>query len=375
MMRRVALAIGLLVLGLALPLWWTRSPPIEVETARAERSTLVLTVATNATVEPVEDFEVRARLDGRVLSIVKSGTSVTAGDVLVRIDANPIAAEIEATRSQALEADEALRAARTRLDRAERSLAVDEKLFRGRAVSEDRLVELRADRDEARAQRDFLEREVPVRLAALELRLAELQAQRDGAAVHAPFSGTVYRSDVDVGEVVRQGQRLLSLADLAHLQVRANIDQVDLGKVRPGNPLAVEANAYPERRWTGRLSEIDPHVEMVRNRAVTLALGTLDPPVDGLLPGMNVDVEIDVERAEDVLQVPSRAIFASGSGPYVYVVDSGIAREQPVRLGRSSFTSVEVLRGVEEGERVILGPAPGLRERMRVAIRDVDGPP
>lgn len=374
-MRRVLFASLLLALGLALPLWWTRSPPLEVESARASRGALVLTVATNATVEPVADFEVRARLDGHVLSIVKAGTSVVAGDVLVRIDATPVAAEMEAARSQALEAEEALRAARTRLERAERSLAVDEKLFRGRAVSEDRVAELRADRDEARAQHGFLEREVPVRLAALELRLAELQAQRTGADVHAPFSGTVYRSDVDVGEVVRQGQRVLSLADLERLQIRAHIDQVDLGKVRPGNPLAVEANAYPGRRWTGRLSAIEPHVEMVRNRAVTLALGTLDPPVDGLLPGMNVDVEIDVERADDVLQVPSRAIFASGSGPYVYVVDGDIAREQPVRLGRSSFTSVEVLRGVAEGERVILGPAPGLRDRMRVAARDVDDSP
>lgn len=366
---RLGLAVAIAIAALALPLWWARAPALDVAVATVARAPLRMIVATNATVEPIADFEVRARLDGRVVEAPKAGARVDAGDMLVRIDATPVAAELEAARSQQLEAEESLRAARTQRERAERSFALDQKLFREHALTEDRLAEVRADRDEARARSEFLEREVPVRLAALELRIAELRAQLAGAEVRAPFAGTIYRADVDVDEVVRHGQRLLAMGDLERLQIRANIDQVDLGKMRPENRITVTANAFPERSWHGRIDEIVPYIELRQNRAVAEAIGTIDPPVDGLVPGMNVDVEILVREEPDVLQVPSRAIFAAGTGPFVYRIDGSRVVATPVRLGLSSFTAVEIVAGVPAGADVVLGPVADLRDGMRVAVR------
>lgn len=375
-MQRFAIAAVLIVALLVLPLWLARGPAHEVDAVSVERGRLRVVVATNATVEPIREIDVRARLEGRIVEVRPAGTHVATGDVIVRLDATHIAAELESARSRHLEAEESLRQARMRHTRAERSFALDRKLFEQNALSEDRLDEVRADRDEARARLEFLEREVPVRRAALELMIEELQAQLAAAEITAPFAGTIYRCDVDPGETVRQGQRILTLGDLGRLQLRAHIDQVDLGRVQPGNPIDVTANAFPDRRWRAQLTQIIPHVEVRMNRAVAEATAEIEPPVEGLVPGMNVDIEIVVDELDDVLQVPSRAIFAAGEGPFVFRLDGARVAAIPVQLGRSSFSEVEVIAGLAAGDQVVLGPAPALRDGAAVRVRRAsDGTP
>jgi len=367
MQSRIGIAVALLATAVvATPLWLSRNPPVEVTVAMATRAPLRIIVATNATVEPIDDFEVRARLDARVLEIRPAGSRVAAATVLARLDANPVAAELNATQAQLLEADESLRIARASRDRAQRSFTLDERLHRGNALAADRLQESRADLDEAEARLAFLEREVPVRSAALRLRIDDLNARLAGTEITAPFAGIVYRTEAEIGAVVRHGEHLLSLADLERLQLRANIDQVDLGKVGAGNPVEIAANAFPDRLWHGRITEIIPHVELRRNRAVAEAIAEIVAPTDGLVPGMNVDIEIVVHQEADVLQVPSRAIFTGAAGPIVYRVDDDRITAVPVRLGLSSFTAVEVVAGLDVGSEVVLGPAPALRDGLRV---------
>ena len=76
---------------------------------------------------------------------------------------------------------------------------------------------------------------MPLRVAALDKRIAELRAQQQASVVRAPFAGTIYKTQAKKGEMVRLGDPLLWLADLEHLRVRANVDQVDLGRVSPGS--------------------------------------------------------------------------------------------------------------------------------------------
>jgi HlyD family secretion protein len=370
MPKRILIVVALVAAALAVPLWLARDPVVAVRVATATRGPLAMKVATNGTVEPIDDFEVRARLDGRVLEIREAGDSVAAGDIVVRIDPGPTAAALQASRSQRLEAEEALRAARDHLARTERTYALDSRLHRESALARERLVESESTLNEARARVGFLEQEVPLRLESLALKIEDLESQLDGTAVVAPITGTVYHATADAGEVVRRGHLLVALADLGRLQVRTNVDQVDLGKVRAGNPIEVFANAYPDRVWAGQITEIVPRVEMRENRAVAEAVAEIVAPVEGLVPGMNVDVEIVVRTAENVLQVPSEAIFAAGEGPFVYRVEAGRIVARPVTIGLSSFDAVEIARGIEADDVVVLGPAAALRDGMRITPRD-----
>lgn len=366
MFAKIAAAAVALVALLAVPLWLARNPTPEVRLARLQRDALVITVATNAEVEPIEDFELRARLDGRVVEIRDEGSRVAAGDVLLRLDDGPVRAALESSRSERLQAEESLRAARAAADQVQRRFAIDQKLYRRQALAAERFVESEAAVADAQARVAHLEREVPQRIVALDLRIAELEQQNQATTITAPFAGIVYRTDAKVGEMARQGQRLLALADLGKLRLRINVDQVDLGKVQPGNAIVATANAYPGKSWKGRVDEMLPRVEIKENRAVSEALATIDSPSDGLLPGMNVDVDIVVREANDVAQLPSQAIFAAGDGPYVYRYRDGVVHVTPIELGLSSFAAVEIRSGLELGDAVVLGPAPGLRDGSAV---------
>ncbi len=370
---RLALLGGGVLLALLAPALWTRSPAPLVGVAEVRLGALVIRVSTNGKVEPIDDQEVRARLDGRVVEIPDPGAAVRKGEVVVLIDPGPVAAELEAAKSERLTSLDSLRAARAELDRARSRFATDDDLREKGALTEEQWIESRAALEKAKARAEFLEEEVPVRVASLEFRIRELEEQKAAALVTAPVDGTIYRTEVKKGEMVQVGAPILALADLGSLRVRANVDQVDLGKVREGQAAQILSNAYPGWMWVGRVTKVIPNVEMKENRAVAEALVEVTSGMEGLMPGMTVDVEIAVQKAGEVLQVPAEAVFDNGNGPFMYRLRGGRVHRTPVRLGLSNVAAVEVAAGLEAGDVVVLGPAPELEDGMRVDVREGNG--
>jgi RND family efflux transporter MFP subunit len=355
-------------------LWCARTPPVAVETVAASRAPLSVEVNTNGKIEPLPEAELRvhARLDGRIVEIPAAGSRVAAGDVILEIDAGPVASQLASAESERLAALESLRATRKRLDLLGRRAETDADLLEQGALTQQLANESRAAFEEAKVQVETLEREVPLRVASLDLRIQELGAQREAAVVRAPFAGTVYRTDFERGEAVTQGVPILWLADLSRLRVRANVDQVDLGRVAPGQKMRITSNAWPERSWSAVVSEVVPHVVEKANRAVAESLALVEPPSDGLVPGMTVDVDIVVDSVPDALQVPAAAIQTSDGVPFVYRLDDGRVRRTPVVLGRASVSAVEIVSGIGADDRVVLGGASGLEDGSRVEARSRD---
>ena len=358
---------GLLFLGLLC----ARHPAVPVEAAAARRAQLTVEVNTNGKIEPVPEAEVRvhARLEGRIIEIPEPGTRVDAGDTILRIDDGPVASKLAAARSERLASLEALRAARDTFERVRRKAAIDQDLFEQGALVRQRHAESQAALEEASSRLANLKREVPLRVASLDLRIQELSAQREAATLEAPFPGTVYRTEFKKGEMVRFGDPILWLADLTRLRVRANIDQVDLGRVRAEQRMRITSNAYPDRSWSARVSELVPHVIVRDNRSVSEGLALVDPPTDGLVPGMNVDVDIIVDDVPDALQIPATAVYTEDGRPFVYRIAEGRALWTPVTLGRSSIGAVEILGGLQVKDQVIVGSANGLRDGSRVEAK------
>lgn len=368
---RIALPIGLAFAAVTAVLC-SRAPLPEVEVAPVRRDDLAVVVSTNGKIEPIDELDVRARLAGRVLEIPEPGTRLKAGELLLRIDSGPVAAELAAAQSERLSSLESLREARQTLARVEKRAATDSELFRNGAVTREHFDEGQQELEAARRRVAFLESEVPVRVASLDLRIAELSAQRDAAEARAPFRGTVYRREVKAGAMVRPGDPVLRFADLDRLRVRANVDQVDLGRVGPDQRMRIAANAFPGRSWSAVVEEVVPHVVLKDTRSVAESLATIEAPTAGLVPGMTVDVEILVDASSDALQVPAEAVFVADGRHFVYRVEGGRALRTPVSLGRSSVGSSEVLEGLEEGQLVVVGSAGGLEDGARVEQRALD---
>ena len=369
------LAGGAGVLLLTLTLWCARAPAIPVDAILAQHAPLRVEVNTNGTVEVVPDAELRlhARLDGRIVEIPEPGTRVAVGEIILRIDAELAASELAAAESEILAARESMHASRRRVEMVSKRAATDDELFSKGALTSQRHAESQASLREARAQLLNLESEIPLRVASLEHRVAQLSAQVEAATITAPFGGTVYRTEFKKGEMVRVGDPILWLADLGRLRVRANVDQVDLGRVRAGQAMRITSNAYPDRSWSAVVSELVPHVVIKDNRSVAEGLALVKPPTEGLIPGMTVDVDIVVDDVAEALQVPPTAVYTADGEPYVFRVEGGRAERTPVVLGRSSVRAVEILQGLEADDRVIVSASNDLTDGTRVEaqLRDV----
>jgi HlyD family secretion protein len=366
--RRLRLLIGI-ALAIVFLGWLTCSPAVQVTATRVQESPLTERVITNGKVEPIEEVEVRARLDGRIVEIPEPGTRVAEGEVALRIAAGPVSAELAKARSERLTAKESLRESRATLARIRVRAAADSKLFEEGAITEEHHAESVATLRDARARVAFLEEEVPLRVSSLELRIEELEAQLASAEVRAPFDGTVYRTVRRNGQAVQVGDPILWMADLERLRVRANIDQVDLGRVKAGQRVRITSNAFPDRSWSGLVSEVIPHVVVRESRSISESLARVEPPTEGLVPGMNVDVEIVVAESARALQVPAEAVFREDGTPFVFRIQRGRARRSPITLGLETVTAVEVVEGLEPEDRVVVGPLRGIEDGDRVEAR------
>jgi len=362
-------AVGVTAMGC------NRRPRVEAPVIAARRAALRVEVATNGSVEPVNDVEIRSRVDGRIIEIPdEAGRRVNAGEEIVRFDAAPIAAELAAAESERLAALEALRAARAKAAQVRERAAADARLFQQAALTREAYSASQMALQDAEAQLAYQERDVPLRVASLELRIKALTAQRDAAVVRAPFAGTIFQVIAKRNQMVRLGDLLLRLGDLDHLRVRANIDQVDLGRVQPGQRIVVSANAFPGRSWDGVITELAPHVVLKESRSVAEGLARLDPPTDGLVPGMIIDVQVIVAEAPNALQVPAQAVFYRNGQAYVYQVDGNRVHATPVQLGLTSVTASEVTSGLSDGALVVAVPPEGLEDGMVVDVRRIDEP-
>jgi HlyD family secretion protein len=105
------------------------------------------------------------------------------------------------------------------------------------------------------------------------------------------------------------------------------------------------------------------------SRSISEGLAILEPPTYGLVPGMTVDVDIIVAESSDVLQVPAESVFTNGGGKsFVYRVDGHRVRQTPVEVGLASVSSIEVRKGLEEGDAVVVGPIRDLGDGMKVEV-------
>jgi HlyD family secretion protein len=243
-------------------------------------------------------------------------------------------------------------AAQARLTAANNSLALIEKRKSSRYDTAD-LAHARAALDDAQAG------------------YAAAQAVVNQANVKAPFAGTVYSIPVSQSEFVSQGDKLLQLADLTKMQVRAYFDEPEIGKIRQGMPISIKWDAVPDREWHGHVERVPSTIITYGTRNVGQVLITIDDADGTLLPNTNVTVTVTTSDAANVLNVPRDALHTEQGKSYVYRVVNNTTRRTPVTVGAFNLTQVEILSGLKEGDTVALGTTNGQPIGEGVAVKIV----
>lgn len=381
----------LIVIGLVLSgavgagLAYQRLHKVQVRGARVVRGDVMDAVYASGPVEAVERVEVKARISGPIgLLHVRVGQRVRKGELLARVNAPTLGLEVArgkvdmlaareradvAPQVQALEHQAgALRAqllqakadeARTRnlvesgagtaqeLERARVPLStLEAQLAANRAQQQDLRIALRADAGRQRAG------------------VAALRARATDADVLSPMDGIVLHRHVELGEVVAVSQNVLRIGDLGHLWIEARVDEADIGRVREGGPAAVRLYAFPGRTYRGKVARILPDADRERKSfEVDLDLAE---PIAGLRPGMTAEVNIIVQERRGVLLAPADVV----RDRHVWVVHDGRLQRRDVEVGVRDQARVELVRGVSEGEVLVVDEESGLREGALVHVKE-----
>lgn len=197
----------------------------------------------------------------------------------------------------------------------------------------------------------------PDDVAAARARLAAAEATLNLGRVLAPFAGTVTSLHAVAGDPVTPGTPAVGLADLADLLVDVEVSEVDINRVRLGQPVTLTFDAVPGRSYRGRVADLGlsgVSVQGVVSFPVTVEVLDAD---DQVRPGMTAAVNIVVEELEQVLLVPNRAVRLRNGQRVVYVLRTGQLETVPIVLGASSDSDSQVLEGdLAEGDRVVLNP-------------------
>jgi len=360
--------------------------PLKVRSIGVERGPIRSVVSTNGKIEPVLNFEAHAPIATTVKRLlVKEGDHVRKGELLLELDDADIRtqaaraqAQIKAaqaeqsalktggTQEEVLTLNSQLSKARSARDLAQRNLDAFRRLQQQGAASPGEVRQAEDNLQRAQADVNLLEQKQKDRysspeIAKVQAQASEAQASYDAAEdavnksmVRAPFDGLVYALPVKQGAFVQAGDLLLQEADLAHVLVRAFVDEPDVGRLQSGQRVEVTWDALPGRIWTGTVSTVPSTVKLRGSRNVGEATCVVDNKDLRLLPNVNVGVTIVAAEHSNVLTLQRDALRIDESKPYVYRIVDNHLKRQTIEFSLQNLTRVEITSGLSEGDRVAL---------------------
>jgi HlyD family secretion protein len=333
--------------------------------AKAERGEIIATVNATGTINPTTTVIVGSQLSGQVVQILADYNSeVKADQVVARLNSDQIRAKLDAARAdleqmraqklvqegqiEKVKAEtEKARAAQAdaeaQVARNEALLSDTQRIFERQSelrsrgfAAEQALDTARANRDAQQAALTSARAQVNSAKAAIASLAADLQvaqanlaavtaqiAQRQAAVrqievdlrntdIRSPVSGVVVQRNVELGQTVAASftaPELFRIADdLRHMEISANIDETDVGRIKPGQRATFTVNAFPGRTFEGRVKQVRLGSQTVNNVVIYTTIISIENPRRELLPGMTANLRIETDRREDVVRIPNAAL-------------------------------------------------------------------
>lgn len=418
-MRKRTIVITILVVGAIAGYWkWGRAAKSPVQegdqptrTVKVERGTIELKVSTTGRVISNRDVDIKSKASGQIIRFpFDISDHVTSGALLAELD--PVDEIRNVTQREA-----ALASARARLEQAKQEyqvalvnletqtssalaelaaatirerdararLAREEELYQKGLTTKESLDAARSDAASAAnqlrqaevkvAQTKNLPRTVEMKrqdvvLAESDVRRAEVDLQNAQqrlreTKIFAPMDGVVTAKMVQEGQIISSGisnvgggTTLLTLSDLSRIFVSASVDESDIGKVKLGQRAIITCDAYPGRRFRGKVVRIA--TKGTNNNNVVTFEVKIEVEGEGkelLRPEMTANVEIQADRKEDVLLLPNEAVQFGRMGYYVETKkadDPTTTVRLPVKTGITDGLMTEIAEGVSEGQEVLV---------------------
>ena len=377
---------GLIILlaaaGLAGYRWVTRERPVEVQVATVSaRAAGTQAAVLNASgyVVARRRATVSSKITGKVVEVdVEEGKNVIQGQVLARLDDSMPRAALALAEAQAEAARRTLRENEVRLEQARLNERRAAQLLKERIVSQSQLDDAKAEADSIDARIGALNEQIRVAERQIEVQQTDLA----NYVIRAPFSGVAISKDAQPGEMVspvsagggftRTG--ISTIVDMHSLEIEVDVNESYISRVSPGQDVDAVLDAYPDWHIPARVITLVPTADRQKATVlVRLAFKQLDPRI---LPDMAIKVTFLREgdatataSAQPTALVPRPAIKSVGADNYAFVIRGDAVERRAVRLGGTDGDRVEVLAGLQSGDRVVVSPPPALADGSKVSVQ------
>jgi len=398
-MKKGLITAGVIII-LALIVWAslreTGPKGIPVDVQAVTRRTISSRVKATGEITPEKRVEISAKIVGEIINLpVVEGQKVTAGQLLLEIERDLYEAARNQARAALRQAEVSVHRQEVQIADARRQLDRMRKLIAEGLASQESL-------DAAQLRLDTALVELESAKHAVEQHRSALQRAEDDltrTTIRSPMNGVIIQLNAEKGETVVPGSTnlpgsvIMTVADMSVLLAQVEVNEVDVVDVRLGQDAEISLDALSGEPLRGHVVEIatsgrkDPALGTIRF-LVKVAIENPDP---ALRPAMTAKVAILTEKRTDVLTVPIQAVLKRKLNEegkevkdkgiekkdVVYLIDSGLARVQPVTTGISDELYVEITTGVSDNQEVIIGPYKSLKRLHAgdaVRVRDNDSP-
>jgi RND family efflux transporter MFP subunit len=356
------------------------STPFRLGKVQAED--LQVSVREVGVVDPLVKVDVKSTVSGRIVGLkVREGAKVHAGELLAEV-------EPDVNQAQTLsDVQGSVSQARVSFKNAERDFDQQAALFKAGLISDQAFRSARTVKDLA----EETYKSAQTRYQIVEDRGIPISgnASTQKARVTAPMNGVVIKKGVELGDTITSGVSSFSagtvvftVADLASLIVKVNLNEVDIAKVKVGQPVRISLDAYPQRAFTGKVRFVAPAADLVEKIKVFKVEVALDELTDSFKTGMSANVEILGEKRDKAVSVPLEALQRregqtvvyrlkenlspqdtakakdglTGRGKFIWLADhwKDYFDVVPVKAGIATLERVEILSGLKANEQVSL---------------------
>ncbi|MBN2568880.1 MAG: efflux RND transporter periplasmic adaptor subunit [Deltaproteobacteria bacterium] len=340
---------------------------IQVSAVEVHRGSLYVPIVATGTILPQYESRVGSKIAGRIEKIkTHEGDYVRGGEEVARIDQSDIilgqqraVAELEMSKASLNEAKLNL----TNLKKEKNRLT---SLYERKVISEQRYDDVITAYSMALAKVDLASAQMERAKADIALILQKLK----DSVVSAPFAGMVVKKYVNEGEIVSPGTPLVWIMNTTRVKAEVEIPEIKLSQVRKGIMADVLLDAIPDYLFQGSVSRINARINPVtRNFSVEIDI----PNGEHLIkPGMFARITIKTDVLEDIVLVPQKALVKDGERrDAVFILKGERIALRPVTTGASSADMIEIRKGIDTGEKVIITGNYGLEEDTEVTAKIV----
>ena len=353
----------------AIAFYFWKLAPVKVQTFEVKSSSIQQTVFGTGTLEGKNRLAISPRETGAIRKLyADQGDVVKAGTLLVEMDSDDIVqqlkvAEAELTVAQAAlqRIDAEIRSARANLEYANTMFQRSEKLLSSNAESRSTYDKNRQNMLVAKAELEQAEKrriEAEATLAKHQAQIAYYKTKLAETRLTVPFDALIVRRNREQGAIVNPGVSIMDIVDTSAIWASVWVDETQIALLQTGLAVDVVFRAFPNQRFTGKICRLWRETDReTREYKVDIALDKLPP---NWTLGQRLEVYIKVSEPENCVNIPANLVSWKNNQPFVLAVVDGKITERPVKLGIRSQNKVEIISGLQAGDKIVMQPQKNL---------------